>query len=488
MVPADKPDVLFDRHVEWSDLASFAANPAPGATLAILYGRRRQGKTLMLELLAEATGGFLFTGLEQSSAQNLAAMSEAYRAFTGTAAPVAFAGWDQVVDALLALGERGHPLPVIIDELPYLLKTAPEIPSIIQRALSPRGRARQRSRARLVLCGSALTVMSRLLGGTAALRGRASREMMVHPFGFRESARFWEIAAHPELAFRLHSLLGGTPAYRDYCEGDQPRIAAEFDRWVTRRLLNPSTAFFREGRVLLAEEPELGDLSLYFSVLSAIAAGRTRRGQIAESVGRKESALSHPLSVLEETRLIVRSRDALRENRATYRIAEPMLRFHQLVIAPNEARLVRRDGERVWAQQADTISSRIYGPHFEDLAREWSMQHASPDTLGAAVSQVARTEINCPEHRHPHELDVVAIERTPNSRQRVVAIGEAKWRSEPVGLRELERLRHVRGVMSEPAARLRLFSRAGFDSELVAQAQRAGDVELMDMDRLYEGD
>src|SRR5258708_12346885 len=209
--PMVKPDELHDRDVEWTVLASFAPNPAPGATLAILYGRRRQGKTLMLELLAEARGGFLFTGLEQSSAQNLAAMSEAYRAFTGTAVPVAFAGWDQVVDALLALGERERPLPVIVDELPYLLRTAPEIPSIIQRALSPRGRARQRSRAPLVLCGSALTVMSRLLGGTAALLGRASREMMGHPFGFRESPRFWAIPTAPHPPFPLPPLLSRPP-------------------------------------------------------------------------------------------------------------------------------------------------------------------------------------------------------------------------------------------------------------------------------------
>src|SRR5215471_10901941 len=150
------------------------------------------------------------------------------------------------------------------------------------------------------------TTLFRSLGGTAALRGRASREMMIHPFGYRDSARFWEVAADPELAFRVNALLGGTPAYRDFCEGDQPRLAAAFDRWVVRKLLNPSTAFFREGRVLLAEEPELGELALYFSVLSAIAAGRTRRGQMADAIGRKESALSHPLSVLEGTRLIVR--------------------------------------------------------------------------------------------------------------------------------------------------------------------------------------
>jgi hypothetical protein len=354
MYPIAKPDVLFDRVVEWSELTSFATNPTPGATLAILCGRRRQGKTLMLELLAEAREGFLFSGLEQSSAQNLAAMSEAYRGFTSTPVPVAFAGWDQVVDALLALGERERPLPVIVDELPHLLRTAPEITSIIQRALSPRGRSRQRSRARLVLCGSSLTVMSRPLGGTAALRGRASREMMVHPFGFRESARFWDVAAHPDLAFRLHSLLGGTPAYRDFCEGDQPRVVAE-----------------------------------------------------------------------------------------------------------------------------------LHGPHFEDLAREWAMRHASPDTLGGTADQVGRTEINCTEHRHRHELDVVPVERTPNSGERVLAIGEAKWRSEPVGLGELARLRHVREVMNQPAARLLIFSRAGFDPDLVTQAHRARDIELVGIDRLY---
>lgn len=51
-----KPDVLFDRDAEWAELASFVANRSLGATLAIVYGRRRQGKTLLLELLAEASG------------------------------------------------------------------------------------------------------------------------------------------------------------------------------------------------------------------------------------------------------------------------------------------------------------------------------------------------------------------------------------------------------------------------------------------------
>lgn len=58
----EKPSVLFDRDAEWADMARFASAPAAGAQLGLVYGRRRQGKTLMLELLAEGTGGFLFTG------------------------------------------------------------------------------------------------------------------------------------------------------------------------------------------------------------------------------------------------------------------------------------------------------------------------------------------------------------------------------------------------------------------------------------------
>jgi len=66
-----KPPELHDRVEEWEALAEFAADTSPGAVLGIVYGRRRQGKTLLLELLAETAGGFAFTGLQQANAQNL---------------------------------------------------------------------------------------------------------------------------------------------------------------------------------------------------------------------------------------------------------------------------------------------------------------------------------------------------------------------------------------------------------------------------------
>lgn len=475
-----KPTELFDREFEWGEIATFAGEAAVGATLALVYGRRRQGKTMLLELLAEAAGGFMFTGLEQSSAQNLAAAGAAYARNRHVGAPVAFPSWAAAIDELLSLGEGPRPLPVVLDEFPYITATAPELPSAIQNALSPRGRARRRSRARLILCGSAFSVMRGLLAGSAPLRGRAPREILVHPFDYRTAAGFWGVAGEWDLAVRLHALVGGTPAYRDYAAAERPRSTGQLGRWAAAHLLNPASAFFREGRVLLAEETAMGDPALYLSVLAALAAGATRRGQIAAALGRKETALAHPLRVLEETRLIHRVVNPLHQRRSTYRIAEPMLRFHQLVIAPHEARLARHLATPVWDEAAATIESNIYGPHLEDLAREWAAYHASSETLGGPAQAVGSAAVPCRAHRG-HQVDVVVT-----AAGRVVALGEAKWRT--VGVDDLERLRHIRDLTPHAGgAHLLLVTATGADRPLRTAASPMGDVEVVDLERLYTG-
>jgi uncharacterized protein len=473
-----KPSGVFDREFEWETLTRLAGDRKVGAWLGLVYGRRRQGKTLLLESLTEAAGGLLIPGLEQSAAQNLAGVGAAYARHRGLRAPVAFAGWKDAIDELLALGEgAAQPVPVVLDEFPYLVATSPELPSIIQAALSPRSRAKIRSRARLILCGSAFSVMEGLLGGTAPLRGRAAMELLVHPFDFRTAAGFWEMAGDWDLAVRLHALVGGTPAYRAYASDKRPASVGQLGRWVTSQLLNPATAFFREGRVLLAEELGAGEPALYLSVLAAMAAGATRRGQIAAALGRKETALAHPLRTLEETRLISRIVNPLHERRSTYRIAEPMIRTHQLLIAPNETRLTRHQAKGVWDDVQATVESRIYGPHFEDLAREWTVVHAAPGTLGGPSAQtVGAADVPCREHRG-HQVDVVALHG-----DRVIALGEAKWR--PVTAGDVERLRHIRAVTpGGGGAKLLLFT-AG-RPKLSANQRR--DVEIVDLERLYTG-
>jgi uncharacterized protein len=80
-----KPAGMHDRDQEWADLTRFAANPDLGATLGLVHGRRRQGKMFMLAQLAAATGGFMFTGLPQTSEQNLRDLAAAFGRYKGFA-------------------------------------------------------------------------------------------------------------------------------------------------------------------------------------------------------------------------------------------------------------------------------------------------------------------------------------------------------------------------------------------------------------------
>jgi uncharacterized protein len=483
-----KPARLFDRDDEWRELTEFASSPQPGATLGLVYGRRRQGKTLLLELLALELGGFLFAATQQSEAQNLVDLGAAYAAYRGLRQPVVFSSYGEALDELLRLGEE-QARTVVIDEFPYLVAAMPALPSYLQRALSPLGHAREHTRTRMILCGSALPTMSQLMGGGAPLRGRAQLEMVVRPFGFREAAEFWDVGHEPELAFRLHALVGGTPAYKEMCGGSAPESAAGFDRWVHRRLLHPASAMFREGGLLLREEPSITDPTSYAAVLAAISAGRHRRSEIAAALGRPSGALAHLLDGLQDIGLIEHLDDALRGKRTVFRITEPVVRLHQLITGRYEPELVAGRAGRVWARTAETVAARIYGPHFEDLARRWCLEYAEDETLGGPPGSVRPTEVPCPEHKDRHELDIV-VANDPSGGV-ITAIGEAKAASTAMEVRELRRLEHLRGVLPsarlDQPAKLLLFGRSGFSPELVAEATARPDVELIGLERLYRG-
>lgn len=133
----DKPSDVFDRGGEWAALTRFAADQRAGASLGVVSGRRRQGKSFLLEALCEAAGGFYFCAREGTDAESLAFLGRELGEFVDAPAPLRFETWAQAIDALLALG-GDQPLPVVLDELPHLVHGNRSLPSIIQAAYGPR--------------------------------------------------------------------------------------------------------------------------------------------------------------------------------------------------------------------------------------------------------------------------------------------------------------------------------------------------------------
>lgn len=486
-----KPTEIFDRDVEWAELTHFAADDRPGATLGVISGRRRQGKTLLLYELTRVTGGFYFGATEATGAESLRRLGEAVGAYTGAPGPVQLADWSAAVDALLALG-RDRPVAVVIDEFPYLVRASRDLPSIIQHALTPGRPERTESRTRLLLCGSALSFMGGLLAGSAPLRGRAGLELPVQPLDYRAAAAFWGVQ-DPLLAVKIFSVVGGTPAYRrEYVQDDAPSGPDDFDSWVVRAVLNPARPLFREARYLLAEDPDLRDPALYHSVLAAVAEGNASRGGIAGYIGRKATDLQHSLTVLEDAGLLVREPDLLRSGRSSYRITEPLISFYQAVMRPAWTALEQRRGAEVWRRSQRRYASAILGPRFEEIVRQWALRFADPDLLGGPVAEVGAATLTDPASRVSHELDVVALGEPPmgDGPRPLLAIGEVKW-GRSLGQPDLDRLVRLRDLLvrrpglNASGARLLLASAAGFTDDLIRAASTRTDVILVDPGVLY---
>ncbi|MFC4036435.1 ATP-binding protein [Streptomyces polygonati] len=487
----DKPAEMFDRSYEWSALTRFITDDQPGATLGVVSGRRRQGKTFLLDAACRAAGGFYFGATEATDPESLRRISTALTAHSRPASPYHFADWSEAVDALLALGAE-RPLPVVIDEFPYLAKANPELPSIIQEAMRPLREQRTSSRTRLLLCGSALSFMGKLLSGNAPLRGRAGLELLVRPLDHRLAAEFWDIT-DPRLALMVHAIVGGTPAYRrEFARGDSPSGPDDFDDWVVRTVLNPETPLFREARYLLAEEPELRDTALYLSVLGAVADGNATRGGMASYLERRAADIAHPINVLEDAGLLYRDADVFRENRPTYRIAEPLIGFYHAIMRPVWDQLERPgSAARVWQASRRRFVSNVLGPHFEQVCRDWALHHADPDLLGGLPARVGHGVVHDPKARTGHEIDVAVIGVADGSgKPPLLAIGEAKW-NDSMGAAHIDRLRDLRTLITDAGrydtsrTQLLCFSGAGFNTKARAVAEASPDVRLVDAAMLY---
>lgn len=493
------PDDIFGREKEWRRLVEFVEAPIDECLVGLVYGRRRQGKTMLLERLCEVYGGFYWQAEETEAGENLASLSDAYSKWVNGPGPIRFQNWNEAFVALTS--QRAMPTPIVIDEIGRVIAKAPVLPSQIQRALSPTGPASQDNRSRLILCGSAFGAMRRLIDGTAPLRGRASLELVVQPFDFRTAADFWGLSANPDAAFEMYSYMGGTPAYVRFASGERPKNGNVRD-WVFRRLLDPSSALFREGRIVIAEDGELNDQLLYWGLLGSVAHGARRWSDLEAGLGAKRGSVMHALRTTIDAGWIERRNDPLRDRRTIYELREPVVRFHRLVIEPNEQRLLRGvSPQRVWNDVEPAVASLIHGPQLEQMAYDWALVHASRETFGGVVTEVGPTAlarvVKAADGSEIREIDLAVVERASNGGRRLLALGEVKAHSTRVGPALLDRLDRAvaslgptpskRAVLGDPVRRV-IVSRSGFTNELRRVAGARPEVVLVDLHRLYHGE
>lgn len=485
-----KPENLFDREAEWNALVDFACDPRPGASLGVVSGRLRQGKTYLLEALTRATGGFYFGAQEAAEAESLHRLGDQLSRYTGSHLPDRRRRWEDAVDALLGLGER-EPVSVVIDEFPELVRQSPALPSVIHGAYRRLHHARQANRTRLLLCGSAISLMSRLFSGPSPLRGLAGLQLVIRPLDFRQAARFWGLD-DPRLALLVHAVVGGTPAYRrDYVADDAPIGPDDFDDWVRRTVLNPRMPLFWEARHLLEEEADHWDRALCHSALAAVASGCSTRGEIAECLGHQVLEVTRTLALLQDRGLLHGEPDAFRPHLMRYRIAEPLMAFEHAVAWPHRSSMEQEGATGVWQRARGAFDSAVVSPHFAQVCRDWVLEFSSPETFGASPTEAARGSLPDATRNTVFDAEVVVRGRAGDRPGVLLSVGQARW-DEVMGVHHLERLRHILSLLADHGedvghARPACYSGAGFTPGL-REAEAHGEVILIGLDRLYRGE
>ena len=316
-------------------LAELAALQEFGAGLAVVWGRRRIGKTRLLLEWCEREGG-VYTVADQSSpevqrAYLARAVAEALPGF----ADVTYPDWDRLLTRLAndALANR-FTGPVVLDELPYLVASSPELPSVLQRWIDHDAK---RARLRVAVAGSSQRMMQGLvLAPDAPLYGRAHALLDIQPLAPRYLREALDGISGLDLVEHW-SAWGGVPRYLELAATTR---GSARDR-VAALVLDPHGPLFSEAeRLLLEESPPALEVR---PVLDAVGAGAHRLSEIAGRLGRAATSLGKPLDRLVGMGLVRREtpygEPARGGKRSLYKIDDPFLRLWFRVVAPNRATL-----------------------------------------------------------------------------------------------------------------------------------------------------
>lgn len=401
----------------------------------VVYGRRRAGKsTLLRRLLGE--GDVYFQASETTAAYQLerltAALAEKFPGLGGAR----FMDWKALLIAVRGFTKDRFTL--VIDELPYLVQSDSELPSVLQEFVDDR----DRMPFDLIVCGSSQQMMRGLvLTSTAPLYGRADEVIKIAPLTAGWLNDHLQDATAAELVTE-YATWGGIPRYWELRSN-----YGSYDEAVRQLVLQPTGVLHEEPSRLLLEELQNPVQST--TLLALIATGVHRPSELGARMGKPATDLSRPLQRLIEMGYLFRETpygsSAKQRKGNLYKVADPFLRFHYHFVYPHLSQLTPQRVPTTWERLRGTLSHFV-APQWAILCQRaignhprFAPNYSFPGRWWGSVSRHQRIE-----------LDLVAQSFDKPS----LLVGECKWstidRPEPLRRRLIEKAQLLPFYRGEP--------------------------------------
>ena len=433
---------------------------------AVIYGRRRVGKTALINKFIDDKNAIYFMGVESNAKQNLENLSKSIMEYvSGTEIDSIFSSFQSALEYVFKLAEKERVI-LAIDEYPYVARSSKSLASTLQLLID---KYKDKSKLMLILCGSSMSYMEdHVLAYKAPLYGRRTAQMKLSPFDFEETCRYFKNFSDEDKAL-IYGVVGGTPQYLLQIDDN---LSVEEN--IKNTFLNPVSFLYEEPINLLKQE--VREPAIYTAVIAAVATGASRMSEISGKVGEDTNVCSMYLKNLINLGIVQKETPygEKASRKSVYSIEDNMFRFWYRFVFENNSIIARGAADLVYKRIEPQLSDYM-GKVFEEICRQYLWKQLLSGNCPVEFVSLGRWWGNNPKEKRQEEIDIMG-EQDKNT----ALFAECKWTNEKVDLGVLETLVKRSELFNYKTKRYYLFSKSGFTKGCIDRANEIGNVTLVE--------
>ena len=462
-----------------TELATLNAEYARGSGFVVVYGRRRVGKTTLIKEFIKDKRAFYFLATTESETQSrkrfASVLSRGMK--NPMLAKVTFDDWLDLFQ-LVAEDHPDEEKVLVIDEFPYLVKTNPDFPSILQNAWDE---LLKDHHVMLILSGSLISMMKKhALSYDSPLYGRRTAQIRLMPLSFTEVYATQKMSF--ENAVMQYAITGGVPKYMEFFQSEEPLMEQ-----IQHVILSKDGFLYEEPDFLLNEEVQAP--VNYFSVLKAISDGNHKLSKIGLAIGQETSAITPYLKTLMNLgfvtkRVPVTEKNPERTRKGLYYVADNFIRFWFTYVYPFKGELELGNQQIVLDQMTKDFRQKFVAFTYESICREIFAELCRNQQIDFVPSRIGAYW--CNDHEDDTEIDVAAVDH----KNRRIFLGECKYHEKPVDVAVYAALQEkaispdLGKAFKDDEVMYGLFSKSGFTERLMRMAEKSSTLWLIQEDHL----